>query len=255
MTIFNQLIPIITPLLIFSGLELFFLKPHWVYFIGLFLILILGAATWKIIGRGLITVSARWFYLLTPISFLGGGVLFSLFLEQPWTRHFLAIAIAILIAVFLENIFVYIYQHEKYQAHSLENVSNYLNLISIFLFNSSLFGFLIFLNLPFWQISLISLTIFFILTVQTIWVNKIRLEGVWLHILIICLLLFEIFWTTSFLPTAFYVNGLLVATAFYFINNLIRLHLSDALNRKIIKRYSLLCGSVIILILITAQWL
>jgi len=251
----NRLIPIIVPLIIFACLELFFLKPLWIYFICLFLITILGGATWKIIGKGLITISARWFYLITPISFLTSGILFSLFLEQQWAKHFLALTISILTAVFLENIFIYIYQHEKYQKNSLENISNYLNLTSIFLFNSSLFGFLIFLNLPLWQISLISLVIFFILTVQTIWVNKIKLEAAWLHILIICLILIEIFWATSFLPTAFYVNGLIVANAFYFINNLFRLHLANAMNKKVIKRYALLCGLIIILTLITAQWI
>jgi hypothetical protein len=253
--LFNRLVPIITPLIVFIGLELFFLNPRWIYAIGPLLIVILGAATWKIIGKGLITVGARWFYLLTPISFLTSGALFALFLEQPWVKHSLALAIAIFVAVFLENIFVYIYQHEKYQTHSLENVSNYLNLASMFLFNSGLFGFFIFLNLPLWQISLLALAIFFILTVQTIWVNKIKLEAAWLYIFIICLILLEVFWATSFLSIAFYVSGLIVATVFYFTNNLMRLHLSRALNKKIVRRYSLLCGSIIFLILATAQWI
>lgn len=250
----NRLIPILTPLIIFGGLELFFWKPHLIYFIILSLIIILSAATWLIIGKGLVTVRARWLYLLTPILFLTSNILFILFLESAWVKHFLALVIAIFIAIFLENIFTYIYQHEKYQINSLENISNYLNLTSIFLFNSALFGFLIFLNIALWQLALISLAVSFILTFQTIWVNKIALETAWPHVLILCLILFEIFWTASFLPTAFYVNGLIIATAFYFMNNLMRLHLLRRLNKKVIRRYFVLCVSVIILILVTAKW-
>lgn len=255
MILFKRLIPIIIPFIIFASLELFFVKPRLIYFIILFLILTLSGAIWKIIGKGLITIRARWLYLVTPISFLLSGMLFMLFLEQNWLKHALNLAIAILIAVFLENIFVYIYQHEKYQVHSLENISNYLNLASMFLFNSSLFGFFIFLNTPFWLISFISFIIFLLLSVQTIWVNKIKIKLAWLHILIICLILFEVFWAVSFLPTAFYVNGLIVATIFYLTNNLMRLRLLNALNKTVIQRYFILCGSIIILILATAQWM
>lgn len=250
----NRLTPIIASVGIFLGLELFFLKPNLIYFVALFLIVILGAATWKILGKRLLTAEARWLYLLTPLAFLASGVLFLLFLERPSAKHFLAAAISVFLGIFLENIFVYIHEHDKYQINSLENVSNYLNLTSIFLFNSSLFGFSVFLNTPLWQLSLISLLIFFILTVQTIWVNKIEIKYSWLPITVICLILFELFWAVAFLPTAFYVNGLILATAFYLMNNLMRLHLRGNLNKKIIRRYFLLCGFIIIIILATAQW-
>lgn len=251
---FNRLIPIATALVIFACLEFLFYQPRLIYFVALFLIIFLIAATWKIIGKGLATVRARWLYLLTPLSFLLGGILFILFLEQPWAKHLLAAAIAAPIAIFLENIFTYIWDHEKYQINSLENISNYLNLTSIFFLSSSFFGFFIFLNIPLWQLSLISLLVFFLLTLQTIWVNKIAPETAWTHIFVICLILFELFWTVSFLPTAFYVNGLMLAAAFYLMNNLMRLHLLNALNKIVIKRYLLLFGTIIVFILATARW-
>jgi len=250
----NRLIPILAPIFIFFGFEIFFLKPNLIYFTVLFLVIALAAATWKILGKKLLTAEARWLYLLTPISFLTSGVLFVIFLERPWAKHLLAAAIASFLGIFLKNLFIYIYEHDKYQPNSLENISNYLNLASIFLFNSSLFGFFFFLNTPFWKLSLISLAVFFVLTFQTIWVNKIKIKSAWLHIAVICLILFEIFWTVAFLPTAFYVNGLILATSFYMMNNLMRLHLLGNLNKKIIRRYFILCGLVIILILATAEW-
>lgn len=250
----NRLIPIFMPFLIFFGFEIFFLKPSIIYFVVPFLGVALAAATWKILGKKLLTALARWLYLLTPISFLSGGVLFVLFLERPWAKHLLAAAIALFLGIFLKNIFIYIYEHDKYQPNSLENISNYLNLASIFLFNSSLFGFFFFLNTPLYKLALISLAVFFVLTLQTIWVNKIKIKSAWLHIATICLILFELFWTIAFLPTAFYVNGLILATSFYLMNNLMRLHLLGNLNKKIIRRYFFLCGLVIILILATAEW-
>jgi hypothetical protein len=251
----KRLIPIIAPIILFALLELFFLKPHYVYLISFFLLLLVITATWKIIGRGLATSSARWLYLITPVALLLGGLLFLLFLERAWAKHLLAFALSALTGIFWENIFIYIYQHEKYQINSLENISNYLNLTSMFLFNSSLFGFFIFLNLPLWQISAVALAFTFILTFQTIWVNKIKPSSAWLPILVICLIVFEIFWAVSFLPTAFYVNGLLIATIFYLTNNLIRLHLLGTLNKKVVRRYLLLCGAVIVLVLGTAKWI
>jgi hypothetical protein len=190
-----------------------------------------GAATWKILGRGLATQGARWLYLLTPIALLLGGILFLLFLEQAWAKHLLALSLSFFLGIFWENI-----------------------LVSMFLFNSSLFGFFLFLNLPLWQLSLVALAFTFILTFQTIWVNKIKPGAAWLPIVIICLIVFEIFWTVSFLPTAFYVNGLLIATIFYLTNNLMRLHLLGSLNKKVVRRYLLLCGAAIVLVLGTAKW-
>ncbi|MFZ5364963.1 MAG: hypothetical protein ACOZBH_02050 [Patescibacteria group bacterium] len=177
-----------------------------------------------------------------------------MFLERSWARHLLALSLSFFCGVFLENIFIYIYQHEKYQTNSLENVSNYLNLAAMFLFSSSLFGFSIFLNIALWQLSLISFVFTFALTFQTIWINKINIRSAPLHIFVICLILFELFWAVSFLPTAFYVNGLIIAISFYFINNLMRLHLLNSLNKKIIRRYLILCGLTIFFVLLTAQW-
>jgi hypothetical protein len=250
----NRLIPIITPLLIFSALELFFFKPQFIYFIFIFLILLIGGATWKIIGKGLVNVSVRWLYLLTPFAFLISGILFLMFLEQPWEKHLLALSLAFFCGVFLENIFVYIYQHAKYQVNSLENISNYLNLTSMFLFNSSLFGFSVFLNVALWQLSLISFIFTFTLTFQTVWINRINIRAAPLQISVICLILFELFWAVSFLPTAFYVNGLIIAISFYLMNNLMRLHLLNSLNKKVIRRYFVLCSLIIFFILLTAQW-
>ncbi|MFH2136598.1 MAG: hypothetical protein ABII19_03150 [Patescibacteria group bacterium] len=251
----NRLLPIITPILIFFSLELFFFKPTFIYFIFILLILAIGGATWKIIGKGLIDVAARWLYLLTPLAFLTSGVMFLTLLERAWAFHLLAFALATFCGVFLENIFVYIYQHAKYQANSLENISNYLNLAAMFLFNASLFGFSVFLNVALWKLSLISFVFTFILTFQTIWINKINLRAAPLQISTLCLVLFELFWAVSFLPTAFYVNGLIIAISFYLMNNLMRLHLLGSLNKKIVRRYFVICGAIIFLVLITAQWI
>ncbi len=250
----KRLTPLLAPALIFAGLEFFFLKPDYIYFVAAFLILVLGTATWQIIGRGLRDIKVGWFYPLTPLAFLASGTLYLLFIESILAKHILAAALAIFCGVFLENIFVYIYQHEKYQANSLENVSNYLNLASMFLFNSSLFGFSLFLNIALWKLSLIAFAFTFILTFQTIWINKINVKAAWLHIFVICLILFELFWAASFLPTSFYVNGLVIAISFYLMNNLTRLHLLGNLNRKIIRRYFILCGLIIFFVLLTAQW-
>jgi len=251
----KRFIPIITPLLVFLTLEFFYLKPDFIYFFILALLIIISAGTWRIIGKGLVTLEARWFYLLTPLSFIVSGLLFILFIENFFAKHLLTLALSLFWGIFLENIYTYIYRHEKYQINSLENISNYLNLSSVFFLNSSLFGFFIFLNTPLWQLSLISLFASLVLTFQIIWVNKIKPSVALLHLVVICLVLFETFWTVSFLPTAYFVNGLIVTIIFYFLNNIMRLRLTGRLSKMLVRRYIILCGLIMIVLLVTAKWI
>lgn len=254
MILVNRFIPILCPLFIFIIFEIFFKKPFWIYWLFSLLIVAVAISVWKLIGRGLITVGARWNFLVAPLFLITSGLFFILFLENQILKHFLAIFLAVLLGLFLENIFIYIYRHDKYQVNSLENISSYLNLISTLFFNSGFFGLLIFLNIPVWLLILLILLVTFSLSYQTMWINKIVSEKSWIYILIICLILCELAWALSFLPTSFYVSGAVLSIAYYLVLGISRFYLLGNLDAKIVKRHLIISLIVLILILGTARW-
>jgi hypothetical protein len=255
MILVNRSIPIICPLFVFISFEIFFRKPLWIYWLFPILIVVLVMSVWKLIGRGLITVGARWNFLIAPFFLLTGGLFFILFLENQIFKHFLVILLAVLLGLFLENIFIYIYRHDKYQVNSLENISSYLNLISTLFFCSGFFGLLTFLNISVWLLILLILLVIVSLSYQTIWINKIISGKSWLYILIICLISCELAWTLFFLPISFYVSGAVLSIAYYLVLGISRFYLLGNLDAKIVKRHLIISLIVLILILGTARWM
>lgn len=254
MILINRLIPFLCPLFVFISFEIIFKKPIFVYWLFTFLIIIVVTSVWKLIGKGLITITARWNFLITPLFLVLGGLLFVFFLENKIFKHLLVVFLVFLLGLFLETMFVYIYRHEKYQVNSLENISSYINLISSLFFYSSFFGLLIFLNIPFWLIALLTLIITFFLSHQTMWVNKIVSVRSWLYILVICLILCELAWVLSFLPISFYVRGAVLSVIYYLVIGISRFHLLGILDVKVIRRHLIISLIVLILILGTARW-
>ncbi len=94
-----------------------------------------------------------------------------------------------------------------------------------------------------------------VLFYQAIWINKITWLKSWSYILINSLVIAEFFLVISFLPTSFYVNGIILATVYYFILGLSRSYLLDKFEKKIIKKYIAVVLIVLIIVLGTARWL
>jgi hypothetical protein len=253
-SVINRFFSLILAILIFIGFEVLFKKPDWIYFLILYFIFVTAALIWQAIGKGLITFGARWKFLITPLSLVLSGLFFIIFLENLFLKHFLAILISILVGFFLENIIIYIYFHERYQASSLENISNYLNLISIFFFTSSIFGVFSFLNISLWLLTILILVIVALLIYETMWINKFFSFKKWIYILVISLISVETFWAVTFLPVSFYVSGAILTIVYYILSGLSRNYLLGILDKRILKRYLIVSIIVLILILGTAKW-
>ena len=67
------------------------------------------------------------------------------------------------------------------------------------------------------------------------------------------LVLIEIFWSLSFLPTSIYVNAFIITVSYYLIAGIVRSRLLGVINSKIIKRYLFVGGACLILIVLTAR--
>lgn len=255
MILLNRFIPIFCPFLIFASYELLLKKPFLIYWLFPILILTVAALIWKLIGKGLITIIARWNFLISPLFLMVGGLFFILFLENQLFKHFLIFLVAFLLGLYLEAIFIYIYRHEKYQINSLENISSYINLISLLFFYSGFFGLLIFLNISVWLVVLLVLLVTVSLAYQTMWINKIDFKKSFLYILIIGLILCQLAWVISFLPIDFYASGAFLSVVYYLLSGLSRFYLLGTLNSLVIKRHLIIGSIVLILILGTTRWI
>ena len=75
MLIINRLIPVLSPVLIFIGLQYLIIKPHQLFWLSPLILLIFLAGLWQLTGRNL-KIEKFWRYLITPFFFLFFGIIF-----------------------------------------------------------------------------------------------------------------------------------------------------------------------------------
>lgn len=234
-------------------MSLIFYYPKNIYWAPFILILFIGFAIAVLSGRRL--NGDFWRLLIGPVIFIASAFLFVLFIDSFLIRWLVAALAAVFLGFFLENFFYYSYQPGRYQPYALENTANYFNLLSVFLFFSSAYSLIVFLDLSMTILAILILLVVGLLSYQVTWFYKIPLSKSWLYLLISLLLAIEFFWVVSFLPTSFYVNGLILAVVYYFILGLIYSHLLDKLDKRVIRRYALVSLGALVIILGTARWL
>ena len=253
MKFFNRIIPWLAALIVFVLLEQVLKAPKQVYWLATSLLLFIILAIWQLSGRQIRT-KKFWQLVIIPTLFLASGVLFLSFLEGNLFKQIFLIGLVILVWIFLEVIFLRFHLSPKYQAHSLENISTHLSLLTVFLVASSFFSLRIFLGVPLWLLIISFGFILALATYQLIWSSDTKLVTSWPYIGVITIVATEIFWAVSFLPTSVYVNGLVVTVSYYLMTGLARNWLLGIQEGKVIKRYLLISTITLIIILATAKW-
>jgi hypothetical protein len=180
------------------------------------------------------------FYVLLPVPN---------FFRQGMIAFFI-----LLLAFYLENIFLLYYLPSKYQAKSLEDLASILGLIIFFLLVVNLNALSIFLNLPLWQLSIILIVITSLILLQAFWINKVSMTLRYIYLLIINVVLLEFFWALNFLPMNFLVNSTILTIIYYLIWGISRAKLAENSGRKIIWRYLLISGILLMIIIVTSPW-
>ncbi|MFA5187852.1 MAG: hypothetical protein WC460_00645 [Patescibacteria group bacterium] len=252
--LFRKIIVFFCPLLLFSALELMFfnisLLPYCLAFSALILFIAL-----KYLIKGKL-LSFEFLYLsLLPFLFLITTVFFLFILNDNWIRHAIIASFVIISGFYLENIFLYFNQPDVYQLETLENFSSFLILIIFFLLAVNLNSLSVFINLPLWLLSIILLICLTLLLLAGFWFGKLKHELKTVYLLIINIIILEVFWGLSFLPTNFYVSSIILTIFFYFSWGIIKAKLHDELDRKNIWRYLAISSILIFLIIITSSWI
>jgi len=254
MLILNRLLPYLTAILIFAGFEILFREPKWIYFVVPIFIIWIFFTIWKLFGVRSASKLAQWNFLINPVIFILGSGLFFVFIEKAIFKHLLFFFTAILSGLFIETLFIYIYDHENYKSGALENISRLMNLIAFYFYLSGVYGLSIFLSLPFWLLIILALPVLAVLSYETFWINKIETKKGRPYIIIISLVLGELLITVSFLPTSFYVNGFILTIFYYVMTGLSLDYFYDRIKKWTISKYLIIGILMLLLVLITAQW-
>ena len=256
---YNRFLPLVVPLLVFILLEVFYFVPKAI-FVVLVLIISLFIFTVRQFLLGGKREERGYNLLLLPVCFTLGLTVFSTMIPRAETvgklfLHALFFLNAGFIYFYFRLIYYYLYKNKLYQKQSLRNLSAYGNFLAFYLIASSVYGLQAFLNIPVW-ILMISLLIFSgLIFYQVIWSNEINTKDSLFYILIASLMIIELGWAASFLTLRFFVLGLIMAVCYYVIIGMIRFHLLNTLNRKVVKLYLIFGFLSIFIVLLTARWI
>ncbi|MFH1838181.1 MAG: hypothetical protein ABH808_01640 [Candidatus Kuenenbacteria bacterium] len=240
------------------------INPKIIYFSILVLLIIFFSLaklySWKLKSKNF------WYFLITPFLFFISSILFFIFLEGHFFLKCIIISLFVVLQWFIyKNIFFLLKKPEKYQPNTIRNIFNFINLISIFFFANGFYALIIFIGIPVWLLTSILFLIVFLYLFQFFWINKIPEKKALFFALILGLVFIEIFFIISFLPTSFYVNGLILTLIYFNIKNISKKYFLNSIKlkddqppTKIIKReviqYLIINILILALILGTAQY-
>lgn len=195
----------------------------------------------------------NYFFLISPIFLLCGTILFLMFLKSNVLIHSSILFFSFIFFLFSESLFAnfYDYQHQSYP---LENVLTGINLLALFLIYSHIFLFLTLFHFPLWVMLVILILITFISSYQLFYTYKIARKINYLYSIITTIIILEIFWSIMFLPTNFYVNGLILINVYYIIIGMSYFYFMETLTKARIIRHLSISLIIITLTLITAKW-
>lgn len=224
------------PLVFCVSVGTIFLYPHATYalsaigFVAVFFTLLLLKNT--------ALVSEEFFGIaISPIAFVTTATGFLLFLDNHTVRITLLVVAAFFLFLYLHQLYLLHFNPSKYQTFSLESISAYINLISVFCASVVAYGLLVFLSLPLWLVSIVLLVVVGAITFQGFWIQKIAHQSRLIYTAALNVMIVQLFWALSFLPIHFYVHGALLAVTYYVLWGLMRAMATDTLSRTLMLRY------------------
>lgn len=253
MILLKRFIPACAALFLLAGFELILAYQHlyWLFAFGVLVGVALATGSllsWKF------RRSEFWHLFLLPIGFVGSNILLLLFVSDGWPAQLLAATSAVFGGWYLENVFLYHFQRQRYQPYALENIASYLNLLVVFFFASSLFAMRVFLNVPLLILVPLGAVISVVLSFQVLWTSKVPLSRAWVMLVVYGVIMLEIFGAVSMLPTTFFVAGLLLAVPHYLMMNLARHSFRNQLDRRVLRRYAIIGSATLLVTLLSAPW-
>lgn len=180
------------------------------------------------------------------------GILF--LLEYDILRNAVLILNVILGPIYLLNLYYNFYRPEKYQERSLFNINGTIQTLVFFYAAALYFGFIFYLDIQSWYLIIPFLLIVVTLFLQNLFVHKIQVRPNILFIIALVIIILELIFALSWLPTLYYINACVLTVFFYALSNLGIASMNREISRSQISTYFVLCGGMLLLVLSTAFW-
>lgn len=254
MTLNKNIFPWFNGILLALTLELSSIKSEWIYVLTPMALVVVFLSLWEF-NEGKINKDF-WRLGISPFLFFVGVILFFVFLvpHSPLFLQTYVVVMSLLTVFYYKNVYEIAVGPQIYRPYALENWASHFNLISIFLFSSSFYNFVFFSGPIFWVVEALLALIVVGLLHQTFWASRILTRRNSMFIFIIALIMAETFLIVSYLPTGFYVSGLLLTLIYYFLTETARNYLLDKNNRRNYRRELIIAGFILIVTLLTARW-
>lgn len=195
-----------------------------------------------------------WHVALTPVAFVISMALFLLFVESALLQVLIPLFGGLFVFFFSEHLFRFVHLPGLYQPYALEHTSLVLHVTTMYFLATTFFGLQIFLQAQVWLLALAFVCVSAALVYETLWVSKIR-DGFALRAAgVLGLVLGEVFLAIALLPISFLVSGALMAIVFYVLLGMVRAASLQKLSAIVLRRYLISGAALLLLILLTAQW-
>lgn len=196
-----------------------------------------------------------WVTLYPALIWVGGGTGLLFFVDVVLYQWALVALITIVFGIYIENVFTFYYQPQKYTNLSLPNLSFYMMVLStFFLF---VFGFnLELINLlPFW---ILPIAVF--IHSMTLMLLLMRGYNVAIREQLFAVFFFSIIitqgvWILQYWPTTAFVNGMIVLIMVYYLPSLLLMKARDAVQQRAVIQYSIISIILFLLTVLTSQWI
>jgi hypothetical protein len=195
-----------------------------------------------------------WAALLPLVLVISGGTGMFFFLDTPMYQWLFAGFLVALYGIYVENLFSFHYQPQKYAKLSLPTLSFYLNLFGTFTLFAAAYALELINVIPPWANVLLAIGLGLSVTVHLLRGHKLWGNNQWGIAFFVALLLGELTWAMQYWPTAYYVNGIVVAVVLYALVSLVLLKLRDTLSKKAVVQYVAVSALALLAVLGTSQW-
>jgi hypothetical protein len=192
--------------------------------------------------------------LLSPLLFSFASLCFSILLVSDFLYYGIASVTAFVLYVIVKQYQLYFRYPFKYQPYTLESISLYSAVGSAYFLCTAAFGLAIFTRFS-WGLLLLALGIcVWSLSYQFFWVNKFDTRKSVLFASTISLIVLQMFFALSYLPTGYFVNGFVLAVCYYAFLGFSKNYLQNTLTKNRIWVYLIVIIAALAATLLTAQW-
>jgi hypothetical protein len=196
-----------------------------------------------------------WHFLGTPVLYLISAFGMIFLFEQSVSSLVLAIASVLFLMLFAEYIFQYTHLPSQYQPYSIEYLTLLLNVLTIFFLSSVAYGVHLLIQAPLLLLSSCFFLLSLFILYGTLWVSKADDARSRPYALAGSILTTEFFVAFAFLPSGLYTNAALITLFFYLFLGLTRAQVHHKLSATVVKRYVGVAVILLIVILLSTDWL